>query len=90
MLIFTKFKNSFFQEAIFSNYFQIFKWIAREPLLHRVVSIHEEAGRHSNKYTANRGDWNNLNPMLFQRHDTETTLTNVTSTPCLKGNCLET
>ena len=36
LLIFTKFKNSFFQRATFSNCFQIFKWIERESFLHRI------------------------------------------------------
>ena len=44
MLIFTKFKDSFLQGATFSNCFQIFKWIGRESLLHRVPGVHEQAG----------------------------------------------
>ena len=39
MLTFTKIKNSFFQGAIFINYFWIFKWIARELLLHSVPGV---------------------------------------------------
>ena len=44
MLTFTKFKNRFFQGATLSNWFQIFKWIARESLLHRVLGVHKHAG----------------------------------------------
>ena len=43
MLILTKFINSFFQEATFSNYFEIFKQVPRESLSHRVPSVHKQA-----------------------------------------------
>ena len=43
MLIFTKFKSSFFWGAIFSNCLWILKWIARESLLHRVIGVHKQA-----------------------------------------------
>ena len=61
---------------------------ARESLLHRVPGAHKN--ERSNKLPANTGGWDNLNLMLFQRHDAEIVLSNVTSTPCLQGNCLET
>ena len=44
MLIFAKFMNGFFRGATFSNFFQIFKWISRESLLHRVPGVHKQAG----------------------------------------------
>ena len=43
MLIFTKFKNSFFQGATLSNCLWFFKWIARESFLHWVPGVHKEA-----------------------------------------------
>ena len=44
ILIFIKLKNCFFQGATLSNCFQIFKWIAKESLLHRVPGVHKQAG----------------------------------------------
>ena len=44
MLIFKQFKNSFFQGATFTNCLGIFKWIARESLLHRVHGVHRKDG----------------------------------------------
>ena len=40
----TKFKESFFQRATFSNYFWIFKSIARESIIHSVPSVYEQVG----------------------------------------------
>ena len=44
MLTLLKFKDSFSEGATFSNCFRIFKWITRESLLHRVPSVHKQAG----------------------------------------------
>ena len=44
MLLFTQFKNSFFQGATFINCFRIFKWIVRESLLHKVHGVHKQTG----------------------------------------------
>ena len=44
MLIFTKFKDSFFVGATFTNCFRIFKWIARVSLLHKVHGVHKQTG----------------------------------------------
>ena len=44
MLIFTIFKSSFFPGATFFYCSRIFKWIARESLLHRVPGVHEQDG----------------------------------------------
>ena len=66
MLIFTQFKNSFFQGATFINCFWIFKWIAREFLLHNVHGVHKQTGTGV--------QINNLNSMLFQCHDAEAAL----------------
>ena len=44
MLIFKQFKNSLFQGATFTNCLGIFKWIARESLLHRVHGVHRKDG----------------------------------------------
>ena len=45
MLIFTKFKNSFFQGASLINYFWIFKWTAKEESSsHMVPSVHKQDG----------------------------------------------
>ena len=45
MLIFTQFKNSFLQGLTksFTN-IRIFKWIAREFLLHKLHGVHDQAG----------------------------------------------
>ena len=42
MLLFTQFKNSFFQGATFINCFLIFKWIVRESLLYKVLGVHKQ------------------------------------------------
>ena len=44
MLIFTQFKNSFFQGATFINCFRVFKWTGREFPLHRVHRVFSQAG----------------------------------------------
>ena len=44
MLLFTQFKNGFFQGATFINCFRIFKWIVRESLLHKVHGVHKQTG----------------------------------------------
>ena len=44
MLIFTKFKNSFFRGATFSNCFRIFKWVTKESPLHGTPGVHKQAG----------------------------------------------
>ena len=42
-ILITKFKNRFFQRDTFSNWFWIFKWLAREWLLHRVRGVYKQA-----------------------------------------------
>ena len=91
MLLFTQFKNGFFQGATFINCFRIFKWIVRESLLHKVHGVHKQTGIGV--------QINNLQTLgveitLIQCCFNVTTLkqrwTNVISTPCLQAICLET
>ena len=66
ILIFTQFKNSFFQRATFVKCFRMFKWIARESLLHKVHGVHKQTdiGVQVNNLQT-QGGWNNLNSMLL-------------------------
>ena len=91
MLIFTKFKNGFFLGATFINCFRIFKWMSRESLLHRVYGVHRKAGI---GVQINNLETQEVLITLIQFYFNVKTLkqrwTNVISTSCLQGNCLET
>ena len=75
MLIFTKYRKTCFQGATFSNCFQIFKWIAKESLLHRVPGVHKQAAIGVQINTRKTQEVEiTLIQSFFQRHDFETAL----------------
>ena len=85
MLIFAKFKTSFFQLTTFSNCFRIFKWIAKESLSHRVPGVHKQASIDVQINTLQKTQ--GFDVTLIQCCFNVTTLkqrwTNVISTPCV-------
>ena len=91
MLLFTQFKNSFFQGATFINCFRIFKWIVRESRLHKVHSVHKQTGI---GIQINNLQTREVEITLIQCCFNVTRLkqhwTNITSIPSLQGICLET
>ena len=51
MLIFTQFKNSFFQGVIFISFFRIFKWILQENPFYIVYPVFYKSERSNNLQT---------------------------------------
>ena len=83
-------RTVFFQGATFINCFQIFKWIGRGSLLHRVYGVHRQAGigvQINNLKT--QGVVITLIQFCFNITPLKQRWTNVISTPCWQGNCLE-
>ena len=88
MLIFTQFKDSFFHGASFINCFQILKWTLQENsfflgypvLINLSVQIND---------LQTQGVEITLIQCCFNVTTLKQRWANVTSTPCLLGNCLE-
>ena len=92
ILIFAQFKSSFFEGVTSINCFQIFKWIAREFLLHRAHGVHRQAsiGVQINNLEHRGLVEITLIHCFFNFTTLKQRWTNVIFTPCFQGNCLET
>ena len=92
ILIFAQFKSSFFEGVTSINCFQIFKWIAREFLLHRAHGVHRQSsiGVQINNLEHRGLVEITLIHCFFNFTTLKQRWTNVIFTPCFQGNCLET
>ena len=88
MLIFTQYKDSFFHGAVFINCFQIFKWTLQENSFYLGYPVFINMSVQTNNLQTQTVEITLIqccfNVMMLKQH-----WANVTSTPCLLGNCLE-
>ena len=71
MLIFTQFRDSFFQGAAFINCFRIFKWTLQENSFYLGFPVFKNMSVQINNVQTQEVE---KTLMLFQRHDAETAL----------------
>ena len=89
MLIFTQFKENFFQGAAFINCYRIFKWTLQDNPFCVGYPLFINISVKINNLQTQRVEIT-LVQCLFIVTTLKQRLANVTCTPCLLGNCLET
>ena len=89
MLIFTQFKDNFFQGAAFINCYRIFKWTLQDNPFYVGYPVFINMSVKINNLQTQRVEIT-LIQCLFNLTTLKQRLANVISSPCLLGNCLET